>query len=228
MDMAELLKRKAVVGHRGYPARELENTIPSIDVAIKHGADIVEVDVQVTIDGVAVLSHDDTLQRTFGSPLNVRKSTWEEVKKVARGRYRVPALREALEFVAERAGVFVEVKHPEDAAVVWRDIREAGAEKWTAVISFYDEALAKIPGYKGLIYAKPPGRVVEAKKLNCLLVLPRYTLATEKAISLAHKLGMYVVAWTVNDPTVALNLWKRGVDGIATDDLEAVKPTKPP
>ena len=114
------------------------------------------------------------------------------------------------------------------AAVVWRDIREAGAEKWTAVISFYDEALAKIPGYKGLIYAKPPGRVVEAKKLNCLLVLPRYTLATEKAISLAHKLGMYVVAWTVNDPTVALNLWKRGVDGIATDDLEAVKPTKPP
>ncbi|AFA39849.1 Glycerophosphoryl diester phosphodiesterase [Pyrobaculum oguniense TE7] len=220
MDILDILKRRAVVGHRGYPVKELENTLPSLEAAIKSGADIVEADVQMTADGVVVLSHDDTLERTFGVFLNVRTATWEEVRRVTKGR--VPSLREALELVAERAGVFVEVKHPEDAAAVWRVIKEAGAARWAAVISFHDQALAQVEGYKGLVYAKPPGRVLDAKKLKCHIVLPRYTLATEKAISLAHKLGLYVVVWTVNDPATAAELWKRGVDGIATDDVEAI------
>lgn len=220
MDILDLLKRRAVVGHRGYPVKELENTLPSIEAAIRSGADIVEVDVQMTADGVVVLSHDDTLERTFGVSLNVRTATWEEVRRVSRGR--VPTLREALELVAERAGVFVEVKHPEDGAAVWGEVKEAGAAKWAAVISFHDEALAAAEGYKGLIYAKPPGRVVDAKRLGCHVVLPHYALATEKAVALAHKLGLYVVAWTVNDPATAAELWRRGVDGIATDDVETI------
>ncbi|MGC9051501.1 glycerophosphodiester phosphodiesterase [Pyrobaculum sp.] len=226
MDILELLRKRVVVGHRGFPARELENTIPSIEAAVRHGADVVEVDVQTTADGVVVLSHDDTLERTFGVPLNVRTSTWDEVRRVEKGRYRVPTLREAIEAVAERAGLFVEVKHPEDAAAVQRVIREAGAGRWAAVISFHDDALKAVEGYKGLVYAKPPGRVVDAKKLGCHIALPRYPLATEKAIALAHKLGLYVVAWTVNDPTTAAELWRRGVDGVATDDVEKIRDTK--
>jgi len=227
MDLLELLRRRVVVGHRGFPRRELENTLPSIEAAINSGADVVEVDVQVTSDGVVVLSHDDSLERTFGAPLNIRTATWEEVKRVEKGRYRIPTLMEALEAVAERAGVFVEVKHPEDAGAVYREIRRAGAEKWTAVISFYDEALKAVEGYRGLVYAKPPGRVVDAKKLGCQIALPRYTLATERAIALAHRLGLYVVAWTVNDPATAAELWRRGVDGVATDDVENIRNTKP-
>ncbi|ACB39144.1 glycerophosphodiester phosphodiesterase [Pyrobaculum neutrophilum] len=223
MDLLETLRRRAVVGHRGYPARELENTLQSIEAAIAHGADAVEVDVQVTADGVAVLSHDDTLERTFGLPLNVRQAAWEEVKKVERGRYRVPTLREALELVAERVGVLVEVKHPEDAHIVARTIREAGAARWTAVISFHEEALRGVDLYRGLIYAKPPGRVVDAKRLGCHIVLPHHALATERAVALAHKMGLYVVAWTVNSPATARRLWEIGVDGVATDDVENIK-----
>jgi Glycerophosphoryl diester phosphodiesterase len=84
-----------------------------------------------------------------------------------------------------------------------------------------------VEGYRGLLYAKPPGRVVDAKKLGCQIALPRYTLATERAIALAHRLGLYVVAWTVNDPATAAELWRRGVDGIATDDVENIRNTKP-
>jgi len=227
MDLLHLLRRRVIVGHRGFPRRELENTLPSIEAAINSGADVVEVDAQTTADGVVVLSHDDTLERTFGLPLNLRMSTWEEVRRVEKGRYRIPTLREALEVVAERAGVFVEVKHPEDADAVYREIREAGAKRWAAVISFYDEALRAVEGYKGLLYAKPPGRVVDAKRLGCQIALPRYPLATEKAIALAHKLGLYVVAWTVNEPATAAELWRRGIDGVATDDLEKIRDTKP-
>lgn len=130
MDILELLRQRVVVGHRGFPRRELENTLPSIEAAINSGADVVEVDVQVTADGVPVLSHDDNLGRTFGTPLNVRSATWGEVRKVERGRYRVPMLREALELVAGRVGMFVEVKHAEDAPNVVEVIREVGAERW--------------------------------------------------------------------------------------------------
>jgi len=223
MDILELLRRRVVVGHRGFPRRELENTLPSIEAAINSGADVVEVDVQVTADGVPVLSHDDNLGRTFGIPLNVRSATWGEVRKVERGRYRVPTLREALELVAGRVGMFVEVKHAEDAPKVVEVIREVGAERWVAVISFHEEAVAGISLYKGLVYAKPPGKITEAKKLGCHMVLPQYRLATEKAIAFAHRLGLYVVAWTVNDPAAAVRLWGAGVDGIATDDVETIK-----
>lgn len=212
-----------LVGHRGYPARELENTIPSIKAALEGGAQVVEVDVQATADGVVVLSHDENLERTFGASLNVRKATWSEVKKVERGPYRVATLREALEFVGGRAGVFIEVKNPADVELVVETVREVGAERWTAVISFYDEALAKAPWYKGLIYAKPPGRALDAKSLGCHFVLPHYRLATEKAVALAHRLGMKVVAWTVNDVATAAALFERGVDGVATDRLEDIK-----
>jgi glycerophosphoryl diester phosphodiesterase len=227
MDILELLRRRVVVGHRGFPRRELENTLPSIEAAINSGADVVEVDVQATADGVPVLSHDDNLGRTFGIPLNVRSATWGEVRKVEKGRYRVPTLREALELVAGRVGMFVEVKHAEDAPKVVEVIREVGAERWVAVISFHEEAVAGISLYKGLVYAKPPGRVADAKKLGCHLVLPHFRLATDKAIAFAHRLGLAVVAWTVNDETTAARLWSAGIDGIATDDVEKIRETKP-
>jgi glycerophosphoryl diester phosphodiesterase len=55
------------------------------------------------------------------------------------------------------------------------------------------------------------------------MVLPQYRLATEKAIAFAHRLGLHVVAWTVNDPAAAVRLWGAGVDGVATDDVETIK-----
>jgi glycerophosphoryl diester phosphodiesterase len=149
------------------------------------------------------------------------------VRKVERGRYRVPTLREALELVAGRVGMLVEVKHAEDAPKVVEVIREVGAERWVAVISFHEEAVAGISLYKGLIYAKPPGKITEAKKLGCHLVLPHFRLATDKAIAFAHRLGLAVVAWTVNDKTTAAQLWSAGIDGIATDDVEKIRETKP-
>ena len=47
--------------------------------------------------------------------------------------------------------------------------------------------------------------------------MPRYPLATEKSIKFAHRLGLRVVAWTVNDEKTMKELAKRGIDGIATD-----------
>ncbi|MEM4439383.1 MAG: glycerophosphodiester phosphodiesterase [Pyrobaculum sp.] len=219
----DFASRRFVVGHRGYPAKELENTLPSIAAALESGVDVVEVDVQTTLDNVVVLNHDETLERTFGTSINVRKSTWSQLKKVEKGRYRLTTLREALEYVAGRAGVFIEVKNPVDTELVIETVRETGAEKWTAVISFFDEVVSKVPWYKGLVYSKPLGRVIDAKNLGCHFVLPHFRLATTKAVALAHRLGLRLVAWTINDVPTAVSMLERGVDGLATDRVEDIK-----
>ncbi|MFN3804432.1 MAG: glycerophosphodiester phosphodiesterase [Pyrobaculum sp.] len=221
--VVEFFKRRAVVGHRGYPRLELENTLDSITAALRHGAEVVEVDVQTTADGVVVLSHDETLERTFGVAVDVRRSTWSEVKKIQRGKYRVATLKEALETIGGRAGVFIEVKNPLDVDTVLEVIKEVGAERWAAVISFHDAALERVEIYKGLIYAQPPGRVADAKRLGCHFVLPHFRLVTARSIAFTHRLGLYVVAWTVNQPEKARELWSLGVDGVATDDVENIK-----
>ncbi len=221
----EKLSKKALIGHRGEPAKELENTLESIERAIEDGADIVEVDIQRTADGVLVLSHDEDLKRSFNVDINIRQARWEDIKTVSTGRYRITTLREALELTAGRVGMFLEVKKPEDALAVAQLVEELKAQNWAAVISFYPEALEALKGrlLTGLVYARPPGMIPEAKKLGCGFVLPKYTLATQKAVDFAHRLRLFVVAWTVNEPERARELFQRGVDGVATDHVELIK-----
>jgi glycerophosphoryl diester phosphodiesterase len=69
----------------------------------------------------------------------------------------------------------------------------------------------------GLIYAKPSDGIVAAKHLGCEFVLPHYRLATEKAVAFAHRMGLLVVAWTVDDAETAAELKRRGVDGITSN-----------
>jgi Glycerophosphoryl diester phosphodiesterase len=101
-------------------------------------------------------------------------------------------------------------------------LRRVGAASWTAVISFHEEALVPLKGLVplGLIYAKPPGRIADARRLGLDLVLPHHRLATARAVDFAHRMGLKVVAWTVNDGRTMEGLWSRGVDGIASDDVE--------
>lgn len=211
----------AVVGHRGAAGLAPENTLAAFRKALELGVDAVEVDVQLTLDGVPVALHDEDLLRVAGAGISVRRSRLADLGSVKIGGEPLATLEEVLRTCAERAGILVEIKTPGDEAAVAEVIRSAGAEEWVAVISFHESVLSsfskilKIP--LGLVYSQPPGKIFEAKRLGSEIVLPRYSLATAKAVEIAHRLGMRVVAWTVNQPRWVEELWKRGVDGIATD-----------
>jgi glycerophosphoryl diester phosphodiesterase len=56
------------IGHRGASGYAPEHTIPAYDLALKQGADYIEIDLQMTADGVLVALHDDTLDRTARGP----------------------------------------------------------------------------------------------------------------------------------------------------------------
>lgn len=218
------LSRKpfAVIGHRGAAGLAPENTMSSFLKAVEIGADLVELDVQVTLDGVAVALHDEDLRRVAGVDLNVRRSSYRDLSGISIGGEKIPTLEEILRIFAEKIGILIEIKIPGDEDVVIDVVKRSGAEEKVAVISFHEEVLAsvkkRLPRIPcGIVYSKPPGKIVEAKRAGLEIVLPRYPLATQKAVDLAHRMGIRVVAWTVNDEEWIMELARRGVDGIASD-----------
>lgn len=104
-------KNVLVVCHRGDWRNFPENSIPAIESVIKMGADIVELDIQLTKDSVLVLMHDGTIDRCTTGKGRVGDYTYEELQKfylkTAHGTrcsldLKVPTLREALEVCKDR------------------------------------------------------------------------------------------------------------------------------
>uniref|UniRef100_A0A7J3X7A5 Glycerophosphodiester phosphodiesterase n=1 Tax=Thermofilum pendens TaxID=2269 RepID=A0A7J3X7A5_THEPE len=191
--------------------------------AIEVGAHAVEVDARVTKDGDVVIVHDEDLARVAGVPRRVSEMSLEEVRSVTLSSgERIPTLGEVLEEIKGRAVLFLELKEVSAAEPAVLDVVRAGALESTVFISFLEEALnavraAQPRAYTGLLYAKPVDAIVKAKQLGCRLILPFHRLASQKAVGFAHRMGLRVVAWTVNEKEAIRQLFERGVDGIATD-----------
>jgi len=212
----------AIIGHRGAAGLAPENTIAGVLRAIEAGCDLVEIDIQVTSDGVAIALHDEDLRRVAGVDINVRRARYSDLSGISISGERIATLDEILSKVIDRVGVLIEVKTPGDETIALDVVKRVGAVDRIALISFHESVLnnskRSMPTIPlGIIYAQPPGKIVEAKKSGYQLALPRYPLATVKAIELAHRLGLKVIAWTVNDDKWVRELASRRIDGIATD-----------
>ena len=70
-----------VIAHRGFSSRCPENTMLAFERALELGADGAEFDVQLTKDGIAVVFHDESLQRITGDPRLIKDLTLEELKQ---------------------------------------------------------------------------------------------------------------------------------------------------
>ncbi|MDM7274810.1 MAG: glycerophosphodiester phosphodiesterase [Thermoprotei archaeon] len=222
MNIREYLSRKpfSIVGHRGAAGLARENTLKALKEALKAGADVVEFDVQSTRDGALVASHDDIIVSDDGGRVSIRGSTLGDLRRVRVGGEEVPLVDYVLEEARDRVGVFLEVKHVEDSKAVVDKVAQLNSKEYVAIISFHETPLveARTAGITtGILYFKPPGRILDCPRIGCSIVLPRFNLATEKAVNLAHKLKLIVVAWTVNDVDTMKTLVARGVDAIATD-----------
>ena len=83
-----------VAGHRGVRVGAPENTMEAFLMAIEAGVDMIETDTHMTTDGVIILMHDDTVDRTTSGTGRIRDLTYEEIKAIGPD---VPTLREFLE-----------------------------------------------------------------------------------------------------------------------------------
>lgn len=220
--------RLTVVGHRGARGHAPENTLLSIDTAIRLGADWVEIDVQHH-DGQLWLMHDLTLDRTTNGRGLLTAHPAEALRRLDAGKGEsIPTLPEALDLIEQRVGVNVELKSWNGcAAAVAACLRDYIADGWPAesflVSSFH---LPELWEFKQLLPEVPLGA------LYCGVPLDWAGLAAEigaqtlnisdefvdaRLIQDAHARGLKLYVYTVNDEDELRTLHAMGVDGVFTD-----------
>jgi glycerophosphoryl diester phosphodiesterase len=120
------------IGHRGASAYAPEHTFAAYDLALEQGADYIEIDLQMTADGVLVALHDKTLNRTADAPEGVperycrglvSKKTLEQIKMCDAGSWfspeyageQIPTLEEIFQRYGTSVNYYIETKNPEAA-----------------------------------------------------------------------------------------------------------------
>jgi glycerophosphoryl diester phosphodiesterase len=152
-----------VTAHRSAHLVHPENSLAAIRDAIKIGADIIELDVRKTKDGVYVLLHDKNIDRTTGNKGKVSSYTFDQLNKIPllqNGQptdERIPTFESALRTAKDRIMIDIDFKldSTEDAINVCKMIREAGMQKqvlfflydyrYTATIDSIDNSIAVMP-----------------------------------------------------------------------------------
>jgi glycerophosphoryl diester phosphodiesterase len=246
------LTNRPVIAHRGASGYAPENTLPAFELALRQGADAIELDVRLTADGVPVVLHDAALDRTTDrrGPLSgLSRADLQSADAGARftpdrGRsypfrgagVRIPELREVLRGFPEVA-LLVELKEPQAQAAVRRIVVEEGAVERCVLASEYDAALglfreppfvvaassAEIGAlYRGVLLRRVPQTV----GYRLLSVPERYRglrVPNRSFVAAARRLGCPVHVWTINDPAAAQRLWNDGVAGIVTNYPDRIR-----
>jgi glycerophosphoryl diester phosphodiesterase len=195
-----------IMGHRGAPMLEPENTLRSFRRALELGVAAVELDVHLTKDGGLAVIHDATLERTTNGRGRVRDFTLAELKKLDAGRGEpIPSLEEALELTRGRALLLVELKEPAAAPVLVRFFREHRAFGEAAAISFWHPALKAMKAEEprlvtgALLVGCPADPVGLARAARADALVLQYAYVTAELVAAAHRHGLKVYLWNIDD-----------------------------
>jgi glycerophosphoryl diester phosphodiesterase len=236
--------RMTIAGHRGYSAMYPENTIPSFEAAIKHQADFIEFDIQMSKDGIPVIIHDHNVDRTTNGRGRVKSFTLAQLQALDAGsafhprvnNCRIPTLKEVLNLAARNhMKIYPEIKGyrtTKDIKVMIQQIIDAGFEDSAVVESFhYDDfkvvrSISKKIQLAYLAFSETDvDRALKAAETDKRMQLfsSHWLLYDSDIIGEAHRAQVPVIAWTVDKLADFKELRRLGVDGIITDELETMK-----
>lgn len=199
----------------------------------------VTLDVQMTSDGVVVVTHDSNLKRCTGKNAKVYDLTYAEVAQLDAGRWfssrfadtRIPTLEQVLQLCRGRIGLNVEIKPsaatPALEAETVRLLREYGFDSSNCVITSQSyETLHKVkalaPEYPtGYILALGVGNYYDLPDADFFSV--ETTFITSGMVNAVHLRGKTVSAWTIDREKVATHMLELGVDDLITDKPDMVQ-----
>ncbi len=221
------------IAHRGASARYPENTLRAFIAAAELGADMCEFDVRMTRDGEVVVIHDATVNRTTDGRGRVAEMDAAELGRLDAGvRFgaqfrgaRIPTLAQAAVALAARGcGMDVELKVQGLEARVCAILRKSGAAA-RAIVSSFDWPQLRLvaadsPDMRLALLAEKDAAALlrAAAEMRAFAIAPRFDMADAQLCAAAHRAGLAVYAWTVDDAAEMRRLIAAGVDGIMTND----------
>ena len=241
MNSWELVKDKnegrvLVLGHRGSPLRERENTLKSFKRAIEEGADGVELDVHPTLDNHLVVSHDNSLKRVYGLDMKVEDSRFSDIRRDAP---EVPLLSEVFDLLGP-VYYDIEIKadkplgFPEEVVTLLSEELEKRKEEQSRILlsSFNPFAMRKIGKLTanrfpmGIIYSGKGSSVpVFCRRgqgrfaFRCSFLKPKYDIAERER---RNKKKWPLCPWTVDSSEEVRRMVALNVPIIITNDPEKV------
>ncbi|MFN8391562.1 MAG: glycerophosphodiester phosphodiesterase family protein [Bdellovibrionota bacterium] len=220
---------KLIFGHRGAKGTEPENTLRSFTRAIELGVDGIELDVHRSKDGELVVIHDSTLERTTTGGGKVSDHTIDELKTLDAGRgEKIPVLAEVLALAAGKVLINVELKGALTAepvaALINEQVESSRASYDDFIVSSFNhrELLTMRRAHPrirlgALFYGLPADLESAVAPLRPFSVHPSAEFIDAGFVDEAHKLGLKVFVYTVNEPQTFHSLMHIGADGVFTD-----------
>jgi glycerophosphoryl diester phosphodiesterase len=224
--------------HRGGAAHHPENSWRAFEHAVRLGYRYLETDVHATADGVLVAFHDRKLDRVTDSAGRIARLPYREVAKARIGG------TDPIPLLADLLGAWpgvrfnIDVKHELAVRPLAEALRRAGAWDRVCVTSFsafrvqatrraLDRPVCMATSPVGVCALRcgVPLPLLAARfdrlSVRCAQVPVR--MATGRFLRRAHRAGLQVHVWTVNDRATMTRLLDLGADGIMTDDAEALR-----
>ena len=241
---AGLLDIPKIIGHRGACAVAPENTLISIRHAAQAGAKMVEVDVRLSADGIPIVLHDDTLERTTNGSGRAGDFRFAELRQLDAGYWKaprftgepIPSLRDVILLCKIlKIGINIELKPNPGQVVETAQIALTLARAlWPPALplpivsSFWPEclqiSLQLVPHWpRGLLFDQRPADwllIADTVQANTLhLHQAQETCETLRQFQCQHR---PILLYTVNDPNAAKDWFAAGATALITDEPAAL------
>jgi glycerophosphoryl diester phosphodiesterase len=215
--------------HRGGASEAPENTLPAFERAVELGYTYLETDVHVTSDGVLVAFHDTDLSRTCGRPGIITELPWSDVSTArVGGREPIPLMEDLLQaFPSARFNI--DCKSNAAVGSLVSVIKRTRTGQRVCISAFDDRRLIRLRAALGprVCTSLGPAQIAALRFLGRTaggggaVQVPvrqgRVTLVDERFVRTAHRRGLQVHVWTIDDVDEMRRLLDVGVDGLMTD-----------
>ncbi|ULL15404.1 glycerophosphodiester phosphodiesterase [Paenibacillus sp. H1-7] len=228
----------SIVGlaHRGYPKQYPENTLVSFQAALDLSYSHLELDVNLTKDGVPVVIHDPTVNRTTNGKGRVLDYTWEELQKLRTdGEQTIPTLEDVLKLARGKAKVDIELKQSGSLYTgmeekVLEVIRSCDVQDQVFITSFDHYSIQRTRQLSSdieiglVIYGATPSIFPYAKELGAKYISVKYIYLTDDYVRLCEENGIQLIAWTIDDEAAMRQMCKQYPQvWVCTNELEKWK-----
>lgn len=234
-----------IIAHRGGSNLAPENTMAAFQNALDLGVDMIEIDIEQTIDSVVVVIHDTKVDRTTNGKGKVDSLTYSYIKTLDAGSWfntrfkgeKISTLEEVLEAVNGKATVLIEIKsgderYPGIEKRTVEAIQRFNAHSWTIVQSFNKKTVERVKildnkiityyllgrnfmSYYHSLQAKNKKDKTQEFLFDGIAV--HYSMLNAASVDSVKQMGLGVFTWTVDEEDDMKKMIEFGVDGIITD-----------